>query len=262
MYILFLLNEVYINKLCCFRITSPWYEPVKKRVDIEEEERENQAKDNDKRNKERREREKQRKELEEKENEEQRQEMERSEAIARKREVKRQKRRQEILEKRQEEDRKHEEMGAGIRDSKTDLTPELMFMMDFISDVDERERERKGEDLRWKKEEIEEKIVSHLAKETFTNDFREFVSTLVEAEWLKADTMQRKCEKIEKKRRKEIFKNMDPLAKEMMDEGLRFKALCNAVMGEKYKKYKVGKPNSVEDLAVGMIMQQMGRMAV
>lgn len=152
-------------------------------------------------------------------------------------------------------------MGAGVRDSKTDFTPELMFMMDFISDVDERERERRGEDLRWKKEEIEEKIVSHLAKEAFTNDFKEFVSTLVEAEWLKADKTQRKCEKIEKKTRKEIFKNMDPLAKEMMDEGLRFKTLCNATLGKREKINKVGKPNSVEDLVVGMIMQQMGNMA-
>lgn len=53
---------------------------------------------------------------------------------------------------------------------------------------------------------------------------------------------------------------MDPSAQEMVGEGVRFKTLYKAEMGEKERGSGEGKPNATEDLMLNMIMKQLGNM--
>uniref|UniRef100_A0A1B6J1N2 Uncharacterized protein n=2 Tax=Homalodisca liturata TaxID=320908 RepID=A0A1B6J1N2_9HEMI len=133
-------------------------------------------------------------------------------------------------------------------------------MMDFIRDVDEQERERRGDSLRWKKEEIEEEIESHMAKEAFTSDFKTLIQTFIEAEWGKVDDTLKKLEKDERRRRRKVYREMDPLARDMMAEGKRTDLLYRAAMGKK-KGSGEGKPTAMEDMVIGMIMQQIDHLA-
>lgn len=233
---------------------------MKKKDDTEKEDEEGRKKDMKKRKEERKKREKEKEDREKEEEEEMQKLMEEYDRKEKQRQARQQKKKEEREKRRREIEMEHEEMGAGVRDSRTDFTQEMLWMMDFISEVDEQERERRGEALRWKKEEIEEQIESYLAKEAFTKDFKYFVRTFVVAEWARAEKKIRKLEKEERKKRKELLKQMDPLAQEMVGEGERFKTLYKAGMSQKEKGSGEGKPNAMEDLMVNMIMKQLGKM--
>ncbi|XP_054286927.1 golgin subfamily A member 6-like protein 22 [Macrosteles quadrilineatus] len=246
-------------------VGSPWYVPVKKKEDLEKEEAERQEEDNKKRKERSKQHQKEQREKERKE-EEQRQ---KEEAKQRRREQlmeeKREQKRIEREERRKEREREEMEkyMGEGVSPDKTDFTPELMLMFDFISGIDEDQRKKRGEALQMRKEEIENEMESHLAKEAFTKDFRELVSTYVEAEWGREDKKLRELKRAERKRRKEIFNNMDPLAKDMIAEGTRFNCLYKGAMGipeSKKDKRGHGEPSVMEDMAVSRIMEQMDKL--
>lgn len=243
-----------------FRINSPWYVPVRKKEEIEKEEDDKRKKDMKKRKEERKKRQQEQEEREKQNEEEMNKLYEMYERKEQQRQARQQKMREEREKRKREIEMEHEEMGAGVRDSRTDITEEVCWMMDFISEVDERDRDRKGEALRWKKEEIEDQIESYLAKEAFTKDFKYFVRTFIAAEWLRAEKKVKQLEKEERKKRKELLKRMDPLAQEMIGEGERFKTLYKAGMGEKTKGSGEGKPSAMEDLMVNMIMKQLGSM--
>uniref|UniRef100_A0A1B6LQ35 Uncharacterized protein n=1 Tax=Graphocephala atropunctata TaxID=36148 RepID=A0A1B6LQ35_9HEMI len=244
-------------------VGSPWYVKTVKKDELDKEEEEKQENDKKKFKEDREKRKKEKKEKEELEAEEKKKEeeekAEKEKKIQRKIE-KRKKEKKMLKKKKEQEDIDREEIGQGVRESETDFRPELKWMMDFIRDVDEKERERRGESLRWKKEEIEEEIETHMAKEAFTSDFKTLIQTFIEAEWSRVDDKLKKLEKDEKRRRRKLFKEMEPLAKDMMDEGKRTDMLYRAAMRRK-KGAGEGKSSVMEDMIVGMIMQQMDRMA-
>lgn len=128
--------------------------------------------------------------------------------------------------------------------------------MDFILNVDENERIKLNETIRSRKDEMEHVIETSLAQKAHARDFKTFLKLLMEDEIRKADKRLKQLEKLEKTQRKHLLERMDPLPKQLMEEGKRFKYLFSAAMGSEPEKGE-GEASPLEDKMVEMIMKQM-----
>lgn len=110
--------------------------------------------------------------------------------------------------------------------------------------------------MRRRKEENEREIEKVLLKEAHARDFKTFLKLLMQAELIKHDRKLKYLEEVERRRRKQAFEQMDPLARDLMEEANRFKYLYNAAMGRSPEEGD-GEPRPMEDMMVNMLFNRM-----